>query len=657
MYLIFRAIGVVLLCTCAIVAPAENPPQRLLNTNQLGTNEAAYYWTSNSLTNTSQLLTLFCRGCVAGKKGWEDLPLISVLRDTLGDRSPENDRITYVWLLSSSQLGIGQKILSAVPFFYWRVGDGSQLVNSRDLTPLINLNAPQHPTLSALSRNLIQWTAFDPLARGVRATSRSFWANQVDYERLHLEAAISHLRKAPMSSDSSALTSEELNTVIARLELRKSMLGGLVNDSHAARFGEENSYVGERIRSRNWEILRQLAEKTGLYFEGVNLAGAQNQHAILWFPINGSLPAGGTSLKPIWKILNIKNPWTDRWLKQEQHLSYFRAVDENGVLLPEGEAGSKQITLVPLGVYSLNYPRQPLLLIDFRDKLHIRRHEMTQRSINEITAGVIGISHFTNWYYYAGAMAYNMLWSRHGIAVDQDARLDCYSQFRAELALDHQLDPALRRELQERAESLAVNPLAASAAREIETARAHFAQLQEQSGEGSALAARLEKERRAELADFGESTKSSVMHNILHMGTLGMYTHRVKPEQLTFAALDEERRLRYHLQFLDLVVKNGTEPEVAFDSAQIESSILHLQDVMPGIHSPQIKSHAVATLERLKSLSHDERVQADCAVAIIAFRQGDGPVRALSGPVVADSARAAGPVLRPSTPKGIESLK
>lgn len=657
MYLFFRVISVVLLCACAIAAPAENPPQRLQSTSQLDTSKAAYYWISNSFTNTSQLLTLICRECVSGKEGWEDLPLISVLRDTLGDDSLENDRITYVWLLTSSQLGIGQKLLSTVPFFYWRVGDGAKSVSSRDLTPLINLNAPQHPVLSALSRNLIQWTAFDPLARGVRATSRSFWANQVDYERLHLEAAISYLRKAPVSNASSALTAQELNTVMARLELRKSILGGLVDDSHAARFGEENSYEDERIRSRNWEILRQLAEKTGLYFEGVNLAGAQNQHAILWFPVGGSLPASGTSLKPIWKILNIKDPWTDRRLSQQQHLSYFRAVDENGALLPEGETGSRQITLVPLGVYSLNYPRQPLLLVDFRDKLRVRRHEMAQRSINEITAGVIGISHFANWYYYAGAMAYNMVWSRRGIAVDQDARLDCYSQFRAELALDHQLDPALRRELQNRAESLAVNPLAASAARETEMARAHFAQLQEQSGEGSALAVRLEKERRAELADFGESTKSGVMHNILHMGTLGMYTHRVKPEQLTFAALDEERRLRYHLQFLDSVVKNGTEPEVAFDSVQIESSILDLQDLMPGIHSPQVKSHAVATLERLKSLSRNERVQADCAVAIIAFRQDGKSVRAISGSVVADSARATGFVRHPSTAKVAESLK
>jgi hypothetical protein len=241
-------------------------------------------------------------------------------------------------------------------------------------------------------------------------------------------------------------------------------------------------------------------------------------------------------------------------------------------------------------------------------------------------------------------MLYDMVWSRRGNAVNQEARLDCYSQFRTELALDHELDPALRRELQSRAESLAVNPLAASANREMEVARAHYALLQSQSDEDSKLIARLQKERRAELADFGESTKSSLTHNALHMATFGIYTHRVQPEQSTFAALDQERRIRYHLTFLDGVIKNGTEPEIAFSPSQIQSSVVQLHELMTDIDSPSLKAHAVATLERLKSLSRNQTVQADCAVAIIAFRQSTEPQLSGAGPVVAGSVRAAGSV-------------
>jgi hypothetical protein len=181
--------------------------------------------------------------------------------------------------------------------------------------------------------------------------------------------------------------------------------------------------------------------------------------------------------------------------------------------------------------------------------------------------------------------------------------------------------------------------------------------LQSQSGENGKLVERLQKERRAELADFGKSAKASMAHNLLHMGTLGMYTHRVKPEQSTFAALDGERRLRYHLGFLDAVVKNGTEPEIAFNSSQIEPSVTQLRDLMPGIHSPEVKDHAVATLERLKSLSHDDVLQTDCAVTIIAFRQGEESAHAVSKPVVAGSTRAASFVPHTAKVKGAEPLK
>jgi len=69
----------------------------------------------------------------------QDLPLVSVLRDTLGDSDPKNDRVFYVWFLTSSRPSFGQRLLSAVPFSYWRVGAGSQNVN---VTPRIDLSAP-----------------------------------------------------------------------------------------------------------------------------------------------------------------------------------------------------------------------------------------------------------------------------------------------------------------------------------------------------------------------------------------------------------------------------------------------------------------------------------------------------------------------------------
>ncbi|MGH9583111.1 MAG: hypothetical protein ACRD4O_09275, partial [Bryobacteraceae bacterium] len=155
------------------------------------------------------------------------MPLMAVLRDTLGDNDPRNDRVTDVWLLTYSRPSIGQRILAAMPFFYWRVGRGSDKPGS-DPAPLLDLNAPQHSTLREAMRDIVQWTLFDPMATAVRATSRAYRANETDYERLHLEEAIGYLREAPVSNGATALTRGQINTVVARLELRKRLLGGLV---------------------------------------------------------------------------------------------------------------------------------------------------------------------------------------------------------------------------------------------------------------------------------------------------------------------------------------------------------------------------------------------------------------------------------------------
>src|SRR4051812_41467296 len=42
----------------------------------------------------------------------------------------------------------------------------------------------------------------------------------------------------------------------------------------------------------------------------------------------------------------------------------------------------------------------------------------------------------------------------HGNPVDQAARLDCYSRFRVDLALDHELDPVFRKEMERHLDSL-----------------------------------------------------------------------------------------------------------------------------------------------------------------------------------------------------------
>src|SRR5215216_6627075 len=72
----------------------------------------------------AQLLTVFGNldGLKAGAGPGADVPLVSILRDTLGDADPENDRLRHVWMLTYTRPTALQRVASAVPFLYGRVG-------------------------------------------------------------------------------------------------------------------------------------------------------------------------------------------------------------------------------------------------------------------------------------------------------------------------------------------------------------------------------------------------------------------------------------------------------------------------------------------------------------------------------------------------------
>ena len=54
----------------------------------------------------------------------KEVPLVSVLRDTLGDENPENDRLRYVWMLTYTRTLIRAKICFRQFRFFtgaWRI--------------------------------------------------------------------------------------------------------------------------------------------------------------------------------------------------------------------------------------------------------------------------------------------------------------------------------------------------------------------------------------------------------------------------------------------------------------------------------------------------------------------------------------------------------
>src|SRR5215210_3415254 len=86
----------------------------------------------------AQLLTVFGKldGLRDEASQPEEVPLVSILRDTLGDADPENDRLRQVWMLTYTRPTALQRFASAVPFLYGRVGDKKR-ASTKGLPPAV----------------------------------------------------------------------------------------------------------------------------------------------------------------------------------------------------------------------------------------------------------------------------------------------------------------------------------------------------------------------------------------------------------------------------------------------------------------------------------------------------------------------------------------
>src|SRR5512132_374060 len=79
----------------------------------------------------AELITVHAK--LAGLESTENdkwIPLVSILRDTLGDNNSENNRLRYVWPLTYTRPTIKQRLAAAIPFFYTRVGNKEKLTKT-----------------------------------------------------------------------------------------------------------------------------------------------------------------------------------------------------------------------------------------------------------------------------------------------------------------------------------------------------------------------------------------------------------------------------------------------------------------------------------------------------------------------------------------------
>ena len=129
------------------------------------------------------------------------------------------------------------------------------------------------------------------------------------------------------------------------------------------------------------------------------------------------------------------------------------------------------------------------------------------------------------------------------------------------------------------------------------------------------MAVRLDKDRRGELARFEANKGAQVRDDVLHVAALGLYTHRAADDGFA-EPLEEYREVDYYLSFLDGLDAAGTQPEVAYDSSRIRYALAQLHVLLPDLKASDIRDRAARTIEKLRALSEDTDLRAECTEAL-----------------------------------------
>jgi len=272
------------------------------------------------------------------------------------------------------------------------------------------------------------------------------------------------------------------------------------------------------------------------------------------------------------QFLGIADPWADDRLNHWTGYTQLRYFDSAHQPVPPGTSGALTEELIPLALYNLDYPRAPLLLADFRNSLNPKRREMVSQGATSITAGVLGLTRFGNPGFFAADAAWTFIRGRHGAAMNRNARLQAYSEAREFLAVDSELDPALKIQLERHLNHLALNPRENDVSHEVTLAREQYAALV-RFADSSRGAAKLERERRKELEAYQHAWSARFVASAGRIFNRRPSIDIEKPDPVLHAQLDAFRRTDYHVRFLERVLASGPSPDVVWDPAVIAQSV------------------------------------------------------------------------------------
>jgi ribosomal protein S13 len=266
--------------------------------------------------------------------------------------------------------------------------------------------------------------------------------------------------------------------------------------------------------------------------------------------------------------------------------------------------------MVPIALYNLDYPKAPLLLVDFREPSRPKRHEAMRRGLDQLTTGILGLTTFGNLEYFAAKTTWTFVRRRHGAAVDRSARLRAYSQLRHSLFLDDSLDPRLRSDLLRRVDGLGLNPFEDGMETEARLAREQFAALRTYARSETGLTIKIEQARSNEIARRLHSKTMLALYRLASITTFRAYRHteRLTPELM--ADLDRQRRFAWHKRYLEEVIASTPQAEVTYNTGEVQRSLDAITTI--GEESSEFRGPSEELVRRVLAQTSDADMRRRC---------------------------------------------
>lgn len=523
----------------------------------------------------AELLTIFGRldGLPRENTRAGEVPLVSVLRDTMGDNDPENDRLRYVWMLTYTRPTFLQRMASGVPFLYSRVENRTSVSGKDAPPPILDLAKTDREVWNKFFWTALQNIFLDSYGFPLKAASRNYRRNLDEYRKSHVTRALAILSLYEAETGSTPLfTSDEMQDIQARLMLTEKTLGGIVDDIFLQRVYAKETTLAKDTRGHNWELLRQRAESEKLYFEPLELPDGSATHAIVWVARPDLVTYKDRPFKS--RFLNIANPWRDDRLRYWNGYVETRYFDADNRVVSQETPGARPVQMIPLAIYGLDHPKVPILLVDFRDGMNPKWRETSRRVLEDVTRTVLSLSRFGDIPYFLSRTVYDFVTGRRGMDINQPSRLRTYSQLKLLLSLDASLDPEFRDEINRRLERVSSNPRENGMEAEAEIARDQYRALMNYVQKPDGLPARLERDRREELASYekrGQAAK--VVTRLGNILSFGLYTRRSDVTPDFNDRLDRARRMAYNRRFLREVARRTPQVEVVYNMDDVRRAL------------------------------------------------------------------------------------